>query len=145
MYRVPPSGAQAIGILNILFGFLGSLPWLFVLLGGSLLGLFGGAVAGSGGGPAGALLGVFGGMVVVGALLGMALHLMLLASGIGILQLAPWGRTLALVYAWLSVLFQAFTLVSSGFASSFCSLLGLVYPVVLLVVLNQPDWKETFR
>lgn len=145
MHRIPPANAQLIGILNLVFGVVGALPWLLLLLGGGLLTALGGAFLGAGSAPAGGALGLAGGMVMIIAVIGMALSVLLLASGVGILQLAPWGRTLGLVYAWASVLLQAWTLITSGFGSGLCSLLGLVYPIVLLVVLNRDDWKEAFR
>jgi hypothetical protein len=146
MYKAPPAGAQVIGILNILFGVLGAFPWLLVLLGGGALALLGGAAATQGGDAAvgGGVVGAVGGLVMLLAVVGMALSALLLASGIGVLKLAPWGRTLGLVYAIAALVLNVVNLFVSGFASLPCNLLALVYPIVLLVVLNQQDWKDAF-
>ena len=78
-----------------------------------------------------------------------------IVSGVGILKLAPWARMWTLVYAILGILgtfiglaltAQIQKLAPNPEASNplLTIILGCVYPVILLYVINTRRWKETF-
>lgn len=77
-----------------------------------------------------------------------------IVAGIGVLKLAPWGRTWTLVYAILGVL-VAFIgwLVDLGLPNqnqdsrlglALGAVISCIYPAILLYVINTKRWKETF-
>jgi hypothetical protein len=141
-----PAGRQAIGILNIVFGVLGVLGWgLLSLVTIVMVGLGGAVGIGSQGlGPLAAIIGGFG-LVALVYLLGHAiLSGMLISGGIGILNMRRDGRRKTLTYAWITVILHLIGLVFSAFHTTPAALRGAVNPVVLLVVLNQPDCKAAF-
>jgi hypothetical protein len=145
-YSTEPAGRQAIGILNIVFGILGVLGWGLATLGAMAAMFVGGAVGAAGRetGPLGALIGGLGFIALVIFVAHAALSGLLIAGGASILNMRPNGRRLSLIYAWITTILHAIGLVMSGFHSLLPSLGGLVYPIILLVLLNQPDWKAAF-
>jgi hypothetical protein len=84
-------------------------------------------------------------MLMVFSLISLAISVLLIAGGVGILKMASWGRTVSLVYAGIAVLTNVAQLVMTGFHSILCNVIGLIYPIVLLVMLNQEDWKSAFK
>ena len=124
--KTPPAGVKVIGILQLIFGGLGLLLGLI-----GLLALVAGFKPGGGFGAAPAnnpqakmqqelqegleqaQANVPGGKAVQYGDLGanLLLSLMMIASGIGLLQLQPWGRSLAIGYAVLSLLTKVFGLI----------------------------------
>ena len=100
--------------------------------------------SGGEGAAAGGLVAGAGIILAILSLAGMATSILLIAGGVGILKMAPWGRTLSLLFAWITIALNVVQLLVSGFSTVLCNLLGVVYPIVLLVLLNQPDWKSAF-
>jgi hypothetical protein len=133
-------GAQIIAVVNIVLGVLGGLGWLaLVLAGGFLTGLgisflpAAGVVAGG--------FAALGGLLTLFGLAFVVLHVMLVAGGVGILKGSPSGRSLSLTFAWVTLVLGLIQLVVSGFTSLPCNAVDFIYSIVLLVVLNQTDWK----
>lgn len=146
-YGGEPTGKQAIGIINIIWGILGVLGWCFLGLGAVFVGGVGGIIAASGaegGAVVGGAMGVLGLIMGIVFLANAALHGMLVAGGISILQNKPNGRRLSLTFAWIATVLSVVGILLSGFSMSLPGIVGLVYPIVLLVLLNQPDWKAAF-
>jgi hypothetical protein len=116
----PPTSIKLVAALQILFGALGLVDntVLLAMLG---VGLQGGAQIGSSNDPVtqaeidllNGVVGVKnalpGGIAVVYGQVGAEalLSALMLASGIGLLKLRPWGRPLAICYALASLLFKA--------------------------------------
>lgn len=44
-------------------------------------------------------------LLIVNALVSAVISIMLIASGIGLLNRRPWGRTMSIWYAWLTIVF----------------------------------------
>jgi hypothetical protein len=132
--RRPPAPVTVLGILHLVGGGLG-------LLSGICGGLYQLASSASGGSPFGlaaAQQGAAGvvmkaienvpgqkAVTAVQLVVDLALSVMLVVAGIGLLRMRPWARSLSLVYAPLSILFHIFSLVWA---------LGFVMPVVQEVV-----------
>lgn len=142
-----PAGRQVIGILNIVWGALNAaLAALFIFVSAAVLA--GGAVLGASNSEGAAPLG---GLVAAGGLIGiiffgayLVLSVMLIAGGSGILKMQPKGYTTTMLVAWISLALNIAQLIMTGFGSGMCNFIGMVYPVVLLILLNQPDWKRAF-
>jgi hypothetical protein len=146
-YGSEPAGKQAIGIINIVWGALGALGWCAMGVGALFVGGIGGAIAASGADGGGAVGGLIGGLALFAGLIFLAnaaLHGLLIAGGISILQNKPNGRRLSLTYAWIAAVLAVAGVLLSGFHATVPGIIGLIYPVVLLVLLNQPDWKAAF-
>jgi len=91
------------------------------------------------------------------ALYGLVCGGLLIGAGVGVLNVARWGRTLSLVYVGLSVFGSVAYLFVPALDGSgrdnvgfligkiVGSLLRLTYPVILLVVFHKPRWKQAFR
>lgn len=80
-----------------------------------------------------------------------------IVAGVGILKLAPWGRTWTLVYAILSIVFTllGWMLVSlmrlednpdqfNTYYQVFLLIIWCCYPVILLYLINTKTWKVVF-
>ena len=137
----------AVGVLNIVFGAIGALFAILIVLGGGMMAAmgagmeaeFGAEFEGAAAGAAGAA-GLGGIMAIVG-IVAFGASAAMLFSGIGVLGLKPWGRKLAMVCggAWavlnIITLFSGFNLFNLGFA---------VYGGLLVWLFLQPDWKAAF-
>lgn len=131
-------GMIAVGILNIVFGSIGSLAALVTMIGGGALAALGSAAGDEGGGATTA-----GGALAVIGLVALAFSVMLVFAGIGVLMMRPWGRALSLAAAalWLiSSLGQMFMLGDVGVST----LVGMVYPVVLVGLFMTAKWKSAY-
>jgi len=95
-----------------------------------------------------------------GAILGLVCASVLLASGIGLLKQKNWARQAAYIYGWFSVVWgivaiiinifmfnpslsavpeEALPAVVGGIVGSMCGgIIGLIYPVVLIIYLKKP-------
>lgn len=148
--EVPPS-VRVFGVLNIIFGGLGLLCSPFSLLG----------VAGVQGNPLLSHTGVFyHGWTVFAAILGIVGAAVMLVSGIWLYRYADWARKLAVGYAWFSIalglagiavnLFALAPLMGEAewplaiglIAGTVGGLVGLVYPVLLIVFLSRARTRE---
>jgi hypothetical protein len=108
----------------------------------------------------------------VSIILGLIATLVVIASGIGLLQLKPYGRTLAIVYGVYAVVAgivgiivnfvfiigplmqkasdapagpEQAAAIGGAIGGSFGGCIGLIYPVVLLFFMYRPNVVEAFR
>ena len=137
-------GMTAIGILNIVLGAIGSLLSLLVVLGGGLLAA-GGAAASSSGDTSGAggAMAAGGGLIAIMGLVGLACWGMMCFSGIGVLKLAPWGRTLSMVCGGFIAALMVLSMVTSG-TFSIMNTLFMCYGAMLVYMCMRPEWKQAF-
>ncbi len=137
-------GMTAIGVLNIIFGALGGLVGLLVVLGGGFM-AGGGAMMGAEGsdeaGMMGGGLAAMGGLVMLLGLGTLTINLLLLIGGIGVLKVAPWGRTLSIAYGALGVLIYGATLTGGV---TLTNVIALGYCLLLLWLFFRPTWKAAF-
>ena len=115
-------GMTTIGILNIIFGALFSLVFLLMILGAGFMAAAGSAM----GGEEGAAVAAGGGFLMLIGIAAFAINLMLFISGIGVLKLAPWGRTLSIACGGLGVVVYGASI------------------VILISLFFTPSWKATF-
>ena len=127
-----------IGVLNIIFGAMMSLVFLLMVVGAGFMTTAGASM----GGEEGAAFATGGGILLLIGLAALAINLMLFISGIGVLKVAPWGRTLCIGYGGLGVLVYGVTLVTGGF--SVFNLAALVYSCLLIGLFFKPTWKAAF-
>ncbi len=137
-----------IGILNFVFGGLGCVFSLLMVLGGGAFALFGSALedaaAAEGMSTEGLAeaAGTGGGRFVLLGLVGMVLGVLLIIAGVGVMKVRPWGRTCSLAYAGSKIIMGAGAGFIAGFG--FATIMGFVYPVVLGVLFMTPRWKAAF-
>ncbi|MHC4209725.1 MAG: hypothetical protein ACYTE6_00660 [Planctomycetota bacterium] len=131
-------GMTTIGILNIVFGALFSLVFLLMILGAGFMAAAGSAM----GGEEGAAVAAGGGFLMLIGIAAFAINLMLFISGIGVLKLAPWGRTLSIACGGLGVVVYGVSIVGGDF--SIPMLASLAYCVILVSLFFTPSWKATF-
>ena len=130
----------AVGVLNIVFGAIGALFAILIVLGGGMMAAMGAGMEAEFEGAAAGAAGMGGIMAIVG-IVAFGASAAMLFSGIGVLGLKPWGRKLAMVCggAWavlnIITLFGGFNLFNLGFA---------VYGGLLVWLFLQPDWKAAF-
>lgn len=80
-----------------------------------------------------------------------ALDILLLVAGIQVLRMAPSGRTLSLLYAWLVLPLCAMDFwIFCGRGEFFLLRLGLcmaspLYAVLLIVLFLRPSWRKAFQ
>lgn len=97
---------------------------------------------------------------LVGYGVGFIASIVLLASGIGLLNLRKWARQTAYIYGWFAIVWgilssiangimfssslsgaspEEMPIVIGGIASGMCGgLVGLIYPVILIIFLRKP-------
>jgi hypothetical protein len=163
-----PTVVTVFGILNIVFGSFGLLCTPF-----GLLSLYLPQPAGAPPNPVFDLMKdpTYRTILLVFMVIGVIAGGVLLAAGIGLMRLKPWGRTLSIGYGCyaivsvvLGVIYNYFYLwkpmlaaagqannpqaiggtmgVYAGIASSF---LGLIYPTLLIIFMTRPRVVEAFR
>jgi hypothetical protein len=135
------SGMTAVAVLNIVLGAFGSLSSLLLVLGGGVIAAVGGAAAADGA-PEGSAAASMGGILMLVGLLSMACCVGLLASGIGVLKLAPWGRTLSIFCGGGLALINVIFILTSGFGLMTLAYVG--YGIALVALFHQPQWKSAF-
>ncbi len=128
----------AFGILNIVFGALGTLMFSLMVLGAGVLT----AAGASSTTEEGNMLAMGGGILMLVGVVGLAINVMLLASGIGVLKVARWGRTLSIIYGGLGLGLYGWSLATSEF--SITTVVALGYCVVLLALCFSPGWRAAF-
>ncbi len=137
-----------IGILNFVFGGLGCVGSLLLVLGGGAFALFGSAIEDAAAAEGVSTEGLAeaaatgGGMFMLLGLVGIVLGVLLIIAGIGVMKVRPWGRTFSLAYAGLKIIFGALAGFIAGFG--FGTIMGFVYTVVLGVLFMTPRWKAAF-
>jgi hypothetical protein len=130
-----------IGVLNLVFGGLRTFGALLTILAGGGMAVLGTAASQNGGD--GAEVAAAGGAIIGFGFFSLIIGITLFIAGLGVLKVAPWGRTLSLAAASLAVvstLGQAVFLEAFGIGT----FLGLIYPGVLFFLFFQPDWKVAF-
>ena len=136
--RRPTTGMAAIGVLNILFGLLAMTVWILIFL--DVQGIVEIMVAQH---DRDAILitnpilrNVYGTICFFFALL-------LVASGIGLLQLKPWSRPLTLAWATFAIIVSIFR-VADGENTILHCIESMIYPVLLFVLMTKRSWIEIF-
>ncbi len=133
-------GMTAVGVLNIVFGAIGALFAILIVLGGGMMAAMGAGMEAEFEGAAAGAAGV-GGIMAIAGIVAFGASAAMLFSGIGVLGLKPWGRKLAMVCggAWavlnIITLFSGFNLFTLGFA---------VYGGMLVWLFLKPEWKAAF-
>ena len=132
-----PGGLTALAVLNFVFGGLGALGLLAIA---ALL-----SAVDSAGGDLSAVNDVPGaGLVYVSLLLGGVSVVLMIASGIGYLGLKKFlGRTLGNTYGVLSLVSTAISVFGLGTGFGIGTIIGLIYPVLTLILLNT-TFKDDF-
>lgn len=128
-------GMTTIGILNIVFGALFSLFGLLTIVGGGLL-------AAGGAGMEEPDFAAAGGIVMLLGVGALAINVLLLVSGIGVLKVAPWGRSLSIAYGGLGVILYGAML--AGGNVGLMTIGAVCYSVLLLVMCFTSTWKAAF-
>ena len=141
-------GMTVIGILNFVFGGLGCIGSLLLILGGGAFALFGSAMEEAAAADGTSTEGFAeaaatgGAMFVLLGLVGMALGILLIVAGVGVMKVRPWGRTCSLAYAGSKIIMGVGAAIIGGFG--FVTIMGFIYPVVLGVLFTRPAWKAAF-
>lgn len=138
----PPRGLKIVATLNIVLGSLTCVGSLISICSGGIVAALGSAAEHDLNGASGHAAMVGGAMLLFG-LFGLLFGAGLLTSGIGVWRLRPWGRSLSLAAATLGIVYtagQAFILNSFGISG----LIGLAYPVVLVLTFMTPAWRRAF-
>ncbi len=134
----------AVGVLNIVFGSIGALFAILIVLGGGMVAAMGAGMEAEFGGEfesAAAGTAGMGGIMAIVGIVAFGASAAMLFSGIGVLGLKPWGRKLAMIGggAWavlnIIMLFSGFNLFNLGFA---------VYGGMLVWLFLKPEWKAAF-
>lgn len=140
-----PGGLTALAVLNFVFGGFGALAVLGMI---ALVGVVAGAANIATDGEAGEAMaqgmseaGLSGGMLMVTIVLMAASCALLIVSGVGyIQQKRVLGRTMGSLYGILALLGTVIGIVGGqGFELS--TIIGLVYPVLTLILINT-TFKE---
>lgn len=138
------SGMTTVGVLNIVFGAIGTLFAFLLVVGAGMLAVGSAAMEADGGAEfevvaeAGA---AFGGIVMLIAFVALIANVVLVTSGIGVLKMKPWGRKLAMFCGGALAILNALSLIG-GF--SIFSIGLAIYGGILVWLFNKPEWKEAF-
>ncbi len=164
-----PTAVTVLAIFNIIFGVLGALCTPF-----SAVGLFLPQPASAPPNPVVEAIKaqpIYFGWNIISLVLGTILAICLLMSGVGLLQMRSWGRTLALGYAFTGMALGAISTLmmmvfvyprlagmldssdpaalggaiggmAGGIGGACC---GMIYPIIILVVLHNPVVKAAFE
>lgn len=143
-----PVPVTVFGILNIVFGSLGLLCMPLGLIGiFAMPNVMNAAVAVKA-------------WMLVSSAVGFVCTILLITVGIGLLYLKAWARTGAVVYGWFAIIWGIVGMVASlgliasgGYGHShsalpgaiggiFGGLVGLIYPVLLIVFMRRPDVRN---
>jgi hypothetical protein len=139
-------GMTAIGILNIIFGSLGSIMSLLVIVGGGIFAALGGAgmaADNQGGGDSGAgAVAAVGAIVLVIGVLMLLCNVLLMVAGIGVLKLAPWGRILSMVGGGAMALLGVLSMIGGDFGLMTIFMVG--YGGMLVGLFCKTEWKAAF-
>jgi hypothetical protein len=141
MEHTRTGGMITIGVLNLIFGGFRTLGALLTILAGGGIAALGAAASHNGG--EGGQVAAAGGAIIGFGVFSLIIGATLFVAGIGVLRVAPWGRTLSLAAASLAVVS---TLGQAVFMDAFGigTFIGLIYPGVLFFLFFQPDWKVAF-
>jgi hypothetical protein len=138
-------GMLTFGILNIVFGSLGLLGSLLMILGGGLLAAGGAAMEAEMAGEAegmGAMAAAGGGIFAIIGLVMAVCCALGIASGVGLIKVAPWGRTLTIVVSVGIIGLNLLGLFTAGLDLG--GILSIAYATTLLVLCFSSTWKNIF-
>jgi len=122
-------GMTAVAVLNMVCGALFTLVGALMFFGGRFIPFA------NKGGPAGGFVQFVG--------LGTAVaSLLLLASGLGVMRLAPWGRSTSIAAGSIGVIVYGAAVIGLGPQAFFVMLLG--YSFALIFLFMSPMWKVAF-
>ncbi len=166
-----PTAITVIGVIGIVLGILGLCGNLFGLAAGPLAGTMQEMAPQGTQDPQLQLLSnpTVARMTMLQSIVGLLLGILLLVSAILLLKMSFLGYNLMIVYSVLSILWTLISLGTTfavlmpiqrqilgdspeaqaamvgGMAGGFCgALIGLIYPVAVLIVLTRPAIKEQF-
>jgi hypothetical protein len=122
------NGMKTIGVINIIVGAM------FCLI-GLLMAIVGGGFMPTSEASAAGTSGVFVMLIGVATL---AINVLLLTGGVGLLRMVPWGRTLSLAHAAAGVGIYATWLIGAGFDAFF--LAALLYALALIWMFYNTRW-----
>ena len=134
----------AIGVVNIVLGVIGCLFSLLVLVGGGVLAAGGGEFASRAGGDEsfGAMAQGAGMMVVLIGLVGLVTWLLTMISGVGVLMMRSWGRTLAMLCGAVIIVVNVLSMINGGFG--IMAIATLIYGGMLVGMFMKPSWKMAY-
>jgi hypothetical protein len=136
-----PGGLTALAVLNFVFGGLGALGVLALV---ALLAVANKVVDEASGGEATISSAPGAGMIYLSLALSVVGIILLIASGVGYLKLKKFlGKTLGNVYALLSIANSIVGIAVLKLGFGFGTILGLIYPVLTLILLNTV-FKDEF-
>jgi len=135
-------GMTTMGILNIVFGSLGCIGGLVMVLAGGAIAAVGAGAEGEGAEGAAAVGGTIGAIAGVFGLFLIALWATVIVAGVGILKLRNWGRILSMVCGIIIVLAGILNVFTAGISLS--TILMLVYGGLMFGLMLKPDWKAAF-
>lgn len=135
MNRQPTGGMIAIGIINIIFGILAGFFALVVLAGDSWV-------------PWNEVWPVDGSGLAAEiwwlGLIEVILAIMLIVSGFGMFQVAPWARAMALMWAVFWIVFNIVEAIMGNLHPAHF-IEDIIYPVILIIVMCMPEWNRAFE
>jgi hypothetical protein len=136
-----PGGLTALAVLNFVFGGLGVLGILALV---ALLSLASAVVSEASGGTASVSSAPGAGIVYLLIALSIVQVILMIVSGVGYLQLKKFlGRTLGNAYAVVSILGSVLGIALAHTGFGFSTIIGLVYPILTLFLLNV-TFKDAF-
>ena len=138
-------GMTAIGVVNIVLGVIGCLFSLLILVGGGVLAAAGGDIAAPAGSNESAGMMMAQGVGLLFVLIGLVslvTWLLTMISGIGVLMMRSWGRTLAMVCGAVIIVVQVLSMISGSFGILSIGL--LIYGGLLVGLFMKPSWKMAF-
>ena len=144
-----PTSVMVFGVLNCVFGGLGLLCMPFSMF-GILMAERTIEIA-----PG------YKGFLLVSSVIGIGFAAWLLTLGIGLLKLKGWARRGCIVYAWIGIIWSIAGVILNvlamsrgwmtapqgqfGLLGGMCGgLIGMIYPVLLLVFMQTPRVKQAF-
>jgi len=136
-----PGGLTALAVLNFVFGGLGALGVLALL---ALLTAASAVVNAASDGAVGVTSAPGAGIVYGLIALSIVQIILMIVSGVGYLKQKKFlGRTLGNVYAVVSILGSILGVVLAKMGFGFSNIIGLVYPILTLFLLNV-TFKDDF-
>lgn len=146
-----PTAVTVFGVLNIVFGGMGLLfAPMGLIMTSAMPGLVDTNIA-------------MKAWMLISSAVGFACAILLLATGIGLLYLKAWARTGSLVYGWFTIFWIIvgiavnFAMITSGqfgpaqsmlpsLIGGMCGgLIGLIYPILLIVFIRRPNVRSACR
>jgi len=135
-------GMTAIGIMNIVFGSIGTLLCLLVAVGGGVIAAASGtmeAELGPESAGAGEMAATGGAIIAAIGILGALSWALLFVGGIGILKLASWGRKVCIVAGALLTVLSVVNFTQGGVGVMGLAMLG--YCITVVALCCTPTWK----